>query len=139
MSYWKGLGVAVAIDLIWIMGCPLLATEPPRETQREPVQQVAALAVVGQLEDSLMERLQDQPSDVDAMQKLADVYASNGWYEAAIGPLARALQLDPTRRSLWSALDTAIAKSGRLKMTDKELTERAAAFVDAVEMWGHGC
>ncbi len=85
------------------------------------------------------ERLQDQPSDVDAMQKLADVYASNGWYEAAIGPLARALQLDPTRRSLWSALDTAIAKSGRLKMTDKELTERAAAFVDAVEMWGHGC
>ncbi len=139
MSYWKGLGVAVAIDLIWIMGCPLLATEPPRETQREPVQQVAALAVVGQLEDSLMERLQDQPSDVHAMQKLADVHASNGWYEAAIGPLARALQLDPTRRSLWSALDTAIAKSGRLKMTDKELTERAAAFVDAVEMWGHGC
>jgi len=139
MSYWKGLGVAVAIDLIWIMGCPLLATEPPRETQREPVQQVAALAVVGQLEDSLMERLQEQPNDVEAMQKLADVYASNGWYEAAIGPLARALQLDPTRRSLWSALDTAIAKSGRLKMTDKELTERAAAFVDAVEMWGHGC
>jgi len=139
MSYRKGLGVAVAIDLIWIMGCPLLATEPPRETQREPVQQVAALAVVGQLEDSLMERLQDQPNDVAAMQKLADVYASNGWYEAAIGPLARALQLDPTRRSLWSALDTAIAKSGRLKMTDKELTERAAAFVDAVEMWGHGC
>jgi len=139
MSYWKGLGVAVAIDLIWIMGCPLLATEPPRETQREPVQQVAQLAVIGQLEDSLMERLQDQPNDVDAMQKLADVYASNGWYEAAIGPLARALQFDPTRRSLWSALDTAIAKSGRAKITDKELTEKAAAFVEAVEMWGHGC
>jgi cytochrome c-type biogenesis protein CcmH/NrfG len=139
MSYWKGLGVAVAIDLIWIMGCPLLATEPPPETRREPVQQVAALAAIGQLEDSLMERLQDQPNDIDAMQKLADVYASNGWYEAAIGPLARALQLDPTRRSLWSALDTAIAKSGRAKMTDKELTEKAAAFVEAVEMWGHGC
>jgi len=139
MSYWKGLMFAVAIDLIWIMGCPLLATEPLPETQREPVPQVAALAVIGQLEDSLMERLQDQPNDVDAMQKLADVYASNGWYEAAIGPLARALQLDPTRRSLWSALDTAIAKSGRAKMTDKELTEKAAAFVEAVEMWGHGC
>ncbi len=139
MSYWKGLGVAVAIDLIWIMGCPLLATEPPLETEREPVQQVAELTVIGQLEDSLMERLQDQPNDVDAMAKLADVYASNGWYEAAIGPLARALQLDPTRRSLWSALDTAIAKSGRAKMTDKELTEKAAAFVEAVEMWGHGC
>ena len=139
MSYWKGLGVAVAIDLIWIMGCPLLATEPPLEMQREPAQQVADLTAIGQVEDSLMESLQDQPNDVDAMQKLADVYASHGWYEAAIGPLARALQLDPTRRSLWSALDTAIAKSGRAKMTDKELTEKAAAFVEAVEMWGHGC
>ena len=28
MSYWKGLMIAVAIDLIWIMGCPLVATEP---------------------------------------------------------------------------------------------------------------
>ncbi len=139
MSYWKGLGVAVAIDLIWIMGCPLLATEPLPGTQREPVQQVADLTAIGQVEDLLMERLQDQPNDVDAMQKLADLYASHGWYEAAIGPLARALQLDPARRSLWSALDTAIAKSGRAKMTDKELTEKAAAFVEAVEMWGHGC
>ena len=149
MSYWKGLGVAVAIDLIWIMGCPVLATEPPPEAQRESnwvlnprpgvSYEVDQLARIGQLEDSLMERLQDQPNDVDAMQKLADVYASNGWYEAAIGPLARALQLDPTRRSLWSALDTAIAKSGRAKMTDKELTEKAAAFVEAVGMWGHGC
>jgi len=24
-------------------------------------------------------------------------------------------------------------------MTDKELTEKAAGFVEAVEMWGHGC
>src|SRR3989442_1230223 len=95
--------------------------------------------LLGQVEDSLMERLQEQPTDVDAMAKLADVYASHGWYEAAIGPLARALQLDPTRRSLWSALDTAIAKSGRAKMTDEELTEKAAAFVEAVDMWGHGC
>jgi len=65
MSYWKGLGVAVAIDLIWIMGCPLLATEPPLGPQREPVQQVAQLALIGRLEDSLMERLQGQPHDVE--------------------------------------------------------------------------
>jgi len=132
MSYWKGLGVAVAIDLIWIMGCPLLATEPKTIA-------VQRVNVVGNLEDSFMEHLQEQPTDVDAMAKLADLYMRNGWYEAAIGPLARGLQLDPSRRGLWAALDTAIRKSGRVKMTDKELTEKAAGFVEAVEMWGHGC
>ena len=53
MSYWKGLGVAVAIDLIWIMGCPSLATEPLPETQREPVQQVAELTVLCVFDDDL--------------------------------------------------------------------------------------
>src|SRR2546430_15321785 len=96
MSYWKGLGVAVAIDLIWIMGCPLLATEPPLEMQREPAQQVADLTAIGQVADSLRESLQDQPNDVDAMQKLADVYASHGLHEAGRGPLPRPRQLDPT-------------------------------------------
>ena len=128
MSYWKGLMIAVAIDLIWIMGCSLVATEPVDAVR------VEELNVIGNLEDSFMEHLQEQPTDVDAMAKLADLYMRNGWYEAAIGPLARALQLDPSRRGLWSALDTAIEKSGRAKMTDKELTEKAAGFVEAVEM-----
>ena len=132
MSYWKGLGVAAAIDLVWIIGCPFLATEPQLSP---PVDLVAASSV----EDSLMMHVQEQPDDVDAIEKIADVYADNGWWDAAIDPLARALQLDPSRRSLWSALDRAVENSGREKITDAELTRRAAAFVEAVEMRGAGC
>jgi cytochrome c-type biogenesis protein CcmH/NrfG len=133
--------LAAAIDLVWIMGCPVLATEPQ---MLPPVEVVAELPLddlnaTGRVEDSLMMHLQEQPDDVDAIEQIADVYADNGWWDAAIAPLARALQLDPSRRSLWSALDRAVEKSGNGKITDAELTRRAAAFVDSVEMWGHGC
>lgn len=141
MNYWKGLGVAVAIDLVWIMGCPFFATEPK---PLPPVDVVADMPLddlnaTGRVEDSLMMYLQEHPDDVDAIEKIADVYADNGWWDAAIDPLARALQLDPSRRSLWSALDRAVERSGKAKITDAELTRRAAAFIESVEMWGHGC
>jgi predicted Zn-dependent protease len=97
------------------------------------------LKATGRIEDSLMMYLQEHPDDVDAIEKIADVYAENGWWDAAIAPLARALQLDPSRRSLWSALDRAVEKSGKAKITDAELVRRAAEFVEAVSMWGHGC
>jgi len=156
MNYWKGLGVAVAIDLAWIMGCPFLATEPDTPTySQEPnwvlnpnnvgvvyvakSRDLAQLADVSDLVDSLMTYLQDHPDDVDAIEQIADVYADNGWWDAAIDPLARALQLDPSRRRLWSALDRAVEQSGEAKITDAELTRRAAAFVESVDMWGHGC
>ncbi len=138
MSYWKGLMIAVAIDLVWIMGCPSTATEPD---PLPPVQvvEVAELTEIGSLEDSLMVYLGEHAEDVDVMEQLADLYADHGWYQAAIGPLARALQLDPSRRSLWVALDRALEKSGRAKITDAELVRKADAFVEAVEMWGMGC
>ena len=148
MSYWKGLMLAAAIDLVWIMGCPFLATEPelPTLSRAEPAAtyvdksaDVEQLADISLLEDSLMAYLQEHPDDVDAIEKIADVYADNGWWDAAIDPLARALQLDPSRRSLWSALDRAVEKSGKAKITDAELTRRAAAFVESVDMWGHEC
>jgi hypothetical protein len=155
MSYWKGMMIAVAIDLVWIMGSPSLATGPemppytiePRWLMNDNVgavyvdksPDVEQLRQISVLEDSLMMYLQEHADDVDAIQQVADVYADNGWWDNAIGPLARALQLDPSRRSLWSALDRAVDRSGKAKITDRELTERAAAFVEAVEMWGHGC
>ena len=149
MSYWKGLVIAAAIDLVWIMACPTPATGPeplppadavaewPAETPPAPAD--VDFAALGELEDSLMMHLQEHPDDVDAIEEVARVYASHGWYESAIGPLARALQLDPSRRSLWVALDQAVEKNGMAKITDAELTRRAASFVEAVEMWGHGC
>jgi len=143
MNYWKGLMIAAAIDLGWIMGCPVTATGPeavpPLDVVAEWPQPVDELTETGRLEDSLMSYLQQSPEDVVAMAKLARIYADQGWYDAAINPLARALQIDPQRRSLWSALDRAVEKSGKAKITDADLTRRAAAFVEAVEMWGHGC
>jgi cytochrome c-type biogenesis protein CcmH/NrfG len=148
MSYWKGLAVAAAIDLAWIMACPLTTGPeplPPADAVAEwPSKTPVAspdvdFAALSELEDSLMMHLQEHPADVDAIAKVADVYASHGWYESAIGPLARALQLDPSRRSLWVDLDRAVEQSGRRKITDAELTRRAAQFVEAVSMWGHGC
>ena len=159
MSYWKGLMIAAAIDLVWIMGSPLLAPQavPQMHQYKEDVTgplnaenvgvvsveyrqgDVDRLIAVSDALDSLMMHLQMEPEDVDAIAKVADVYADNGWWEEAIGPLARALALDPERWSLWTALDRAVEKAGMATITDAELTVRAAEFVEAIEMWGHGC
>lgn len=148
MSYWKGLMIAVAIDLVWIMGSPATATGPePYLTTKllelpAPVveqSRVAELEVTSDRVDSLMLHLQQNSEDVAAMEQVAEIYMGNEWFEAAIGPLARALQIDPTRRSLWVALDRAVEKSGRGKVSDGELASSALDFVEAVKMWGHGC
>ena len=150
MSYWKGLGVAVAIDLLWIMGAstilapdlkePAYTEEPWATTVAEPEpNEVDELIEISERLDSLMMQLQMNPDDVDAMEKVADIYADKGWWDAAIGPLARAIQLDADRWSLWSALDRALEKAGIATITDAELTVRATNFVDEVNAWGHGC
>lgn len=153
MNYWKGLMIAVAIDLGWIMGGPAVTGPellPPREFAvawsdvplvRPSVQprKIEQLNANGRLEDSLMTELQEHPENVTAMEKLATLYMQSGGYDAAMDPLARALQLEPTRRSLWVALDKALEKSGYEAITDEELTVRAQKFVEAVEMRGHGC
>lgn len=160
MSYWKGLGVAAAIDLLWIMGTSTLlapdVTEPRFERNTalsvafEPVRVRARLAEprandvdelieISERLDSLMMHLQEFPDDVDAIEKVADIYADQGWWDQAIGPLARAIQLDADRWHLWSALDRAVGNAGMATITDAELTVRAANFVEEVEMWGHGC
>jgi len=40
---------------------------------------------------------------------------------------------------LWVALDRALERSGRAKITDAELNGAALEFVSAIEMRGHGC
>jgi len=161
MSFWKGLGVAVAIDVVWIMGTSTFLTpdltKPGIETSAaavsvpfEPVRVRARLAepqandvdeliAISERLDSLMAHLQESPEDVDAIEKVAGIYADKGWWDQAIGPLARAIQLDPDRWSLWSALDRAVGNAGMATISDAELTVRAAGFVEEVEMWGHGC
>lgn len=142
MRYWKGLAIAAVIDLVSIMARPLPtapATVAPFDAivawPEQPPVEAHPVAEV----DSLMAFLQEHPTDVDAMAQLADFYAQHGWWDAALNPLARALQLDPSRRSLWSALDRAVERSGKEKITDAELTRRALEFAESVETWGHSC
>jgi predicted Zn-dependent protease len=154
MSYWRGVLAAVAFDVAWIVASPSLVIGPERPLGREPhwvmnpepgvsymqtSPEDAQLNEAGRLEDSLMVYLQSHEDDTAAMVNLARMYIEHGWYDAAVGPLARALQLDAGRRAGWSLLDRALKQSGKAQITDAELTRRAQQFVEAVKYWGHGC
>jgi cytochrome c-type biogenesis protein CcmH/NrfG len=133
MRYWKGLLIAVAFDTAVIAGPDFLAKEPSSPAPLVQLQQVDRQV------DSLMQHLQEHVADVGAMLALVRLYTEHGWFDDAIGPLARALQLDPYRRDAWVALDNVLEESGRAKITDAELVRAAREFVDAIEMRGHGC
>ena len=126
MTNWKVVTISLALALGWIMGNPAAALGPAPEPEAEVQMSIARV-------ESLTQHLRSNPEDVGAMEDLAALYMSNGSYDAAIGPLARALQLDPHRRSLWVALDVAVIRSGRKMITDAELTTRAASFVEALK------
>lgn len=127
MTYIKAVTISLALALGWIMGNPAVALgpRPTPDPQAEVQMNVARV-------ESLTQHLRSYPEDASAMEDLAALYMTNGAYDAAIGPLARALELDPHRRSLWVALDVAVIKSGRKMVTDAELSRRAAAFKSAL-------
>ena len=127
MTYIKAVTISLALALGWIMGNPAVALgpRPAPDPQAEVQMNVARV-------ESLTQHLRSYPEDASAMEDLAALYMTNGAYDAAIGPLARALELDPHRRSLWVALDVAVIKSGRKMVTDAELSRRAAAFKSAL-------
>jgi Tfp pilus assembly protein PilF len=153
MSYWKGVLAAIAFDFAWIMVSPSfvagpesVAHAPHAMTNLDAGVSVMAttpedaqLDWAGRLEDSLMVYLQSHEEDVAAMVNLARMYVEHGWYDAAIDPLARALEIDPHRRAAWSLLDRALKQAGQARITDAELTKRAREFEEAVKYWGHGC
>lgn len=142
MRYWTGLLIAVAFDAAVMAGPAYLGTKQtihvPAVAQPESLS-FAELQQVDRRVDSLMQHLQEHAGDVDAMLRVARIYTEHGWAGDAIGPLARALQLDPYRRDLWVALDRALDKMGTEQITDAELARAALEFVSAFEMLGHGC
>lgn len=142
MRYWTGLLIAVAFDAAVIAGpaarAPDQAIQAPALAQAESLS-FAELQQVDRSVDSLMQHLQEVPGDVDAMLAIARIYTEHGWAGDSIGPLARALQLQPYRRDLWVALDRALDKMGKDQITDAELARGALEFVSAFEMLGHGC
>lgn len=125
MTNWKVVTISLALALGWMMGNPAVALGPAPDPQAEVQMNVARV-------ESLTQHLREVPEDVGAMEDLAALYMTNGSYDAAIAPLARALQLDPLRRSLWVALDVAVIKSGRKMITDAELTKKAARFKESL-------
>ena len=125
MTNWKAVTVALGLALGWIVGNPAVALGPAPVPLAE-VQMKAARV------EGLTEHLRSNPQDVDEMEHLAALYRANGCYDAAMGPLARALQLDPRRRSLWVALDKTLRHMGRERISDEELVLRAAEFRSAL-------
>jgi len=126
MTNWKAVTISLGLAVGWIMGNPAVALGPAPEPQAEVQMNIARV-------EALTQHLRTYPRDVDEMEHLAALYMANESYDAAIGPLARALQLEPNRRGLWSALDRAVERSGGARITDAELTRRAASFVEALE------
>ena len=114
MTNWKVVTISLGLAVGWIMGNPAVALGPAPEPQAEVQVNIA--------------RVEGNPRDVDEMEHLAALYLANGSYDTALGPLARALQLDPHRRSLWAALDSALRHLGRQRMSDEELVLRAVEF-----------
>lgn len=123
MINWKAVTISLGLALGWIMGSPAVALGPAPT----PAPQAEAQMKVARVE-ALTQHLRSYPKDVDEMEHLAALYLANGSYDAAMGPLARALQLDPRRRSLWTALDTALRHLDRQRITDEELALRAGEF-----------
>jgi len=124
MTNWKAVTISLGLAVGWIMGTPAALpgpAAPAPDPQAEVQMNVARVA-------ALTHHLHNYPRDVDEMEHLAALYMANGSYDAALGPLARALQLDPHRRSLWVALDTALRSLGRQRISDEELTIRASEF-----------
>ena len=127
MTNWKVVTIALGLALGWSMGNPAVALGPAPSPDPQAEVQMKIARVAG-----LTHHLRNYPRDVDEMEHLAALYLANGSYDAAIGPLARALQLDPHRRSLWVGLDRALRQLDRQRISDEELAVRAVEFRNAL-------
>jgi cytochrome c-type biogenesis protein CcmH/NrfG len=141
--YWTGLLIAAVCDAALIVGPGALTTErvvvAPAELREAESPTLGELNEISAQIDSLMLRLQGNPEDAEALAALADLYTSHGWWEEAIGPLARALALDPENSELVKEIELAVDRSGRAPATAAELTRWAEEFLEVVSMWGHSC
>lgn len=106
----------------------------------QPAPAVAAtidsLAAVDSAIDTYIVAIQESPNEARAMIDLAFFYMTHGWFDRAIGPLARAREIDPSSEPLRRYLELAVARSGNGYV---DLTRAAREFDEVVEMWGHGC
>ena len=122
----------------------ILGRKPAGTVQRPKVARPAfaatatidSLADVDSVTSHYMAAIQESPFEPRAMTDLAFYYMSHGWFDRAIGPLARAREIDPTSEPLRRYLELAIARSGRGYV---DLNRAALEFDEMTKMWGHGC
>jgi hypothetical protein len=94
-----------------------------------------SLAAIDSIVGTYMYALQENAGHTGAMRDLALLYMKHGWFDRAVGPLARARELDEASGELRRLLELAIARSGGIA----DLTLAVSQFLEAVDMWGHGC
>jgi len=99
---------------------------------------LAELEALARVEDSLMLAVQEDSANVDAMTELAHLYMLHGSFDHAVGPLARALELQPGRDDLWYELLLAL-KLSKLDEQHVDLAQLAREFAEMAAMVGHGC
>lgn len=149
MRYWKGLLIALTFDASYLGTAALVGPDPAPRTYppaqlftasavAEGSPSIAELEEIGAQEDSLFGAIQADSGDVGAMAALARLYLDLGWAGRAIGPLARALEIEPGDAELERALAEAIERSGE-DLTDGDLAVAAREFMEIVAMWGHNC
>ena len=135
---------AVHVVAAFWLGCSDILS-PKRAEAPAPSPQAAELSVDALLAldntiNELMSLLSLESDNVDAMRRLAWLYAAHGWDERAVGPLARALEFQADNKQIQADLDRVIERLG-WEESELEflLPEAASAFAEAVDMWGHGC
>lgn len=80
--------------------------------------------------------IQESPELAPQMVELAFFYMKHGWYDRAIGPLARAREIDVLNEAIGRYLELAMARAGKGYV---DLYQAARDFEEMVAMWGEGC
>jgi hypothetical protein len=123
---------------------PSIAPDPvPAASVMPPEQPLDSLSLrelqtLALVEDSLMQAIEEDERNITAMTELAHLYIRHRVYEQAIGPLARAWQLEPSRQDLWYQL-LLVLELAHLDLEHVDLTEQAREFAEMAAMAGHGC
>ena len=99
---------------------------------------LAELSELAREEDELLRKIEENAEDVEAMTALAYLYMRHRWFDRAIGPLARAVEIEPARDDLRHELGLAVKLSGRTE-SEVDYADEARRFAGQAAMHGHGC
>ena len=102
-----------------------------------PAPEVDALAAFDSVINTHYLSVQADSLNTTAMLDLAFLYMEHDRFDSAIGPLARAQEIEPGNAVLSRLIAMAVARSGRVGYVD--LYQAAREFAEMAAMWGEGC